>query len=185
MVSRGFTLFHVVVVTLFFSLLLSTGFPLLYSYMQFTRLHGASQLITGALVDARINAVEQYRPVVLCSSQDGLNCDGIGHWEQGFIAFVDEDSNGRRNGSEYPHVINGPLDTGATIRSEFPDAYQVVYLPDGRVKSTDSFNICISAAPASGRTIEVNISGRPKPRVGASYCPDDGSAKPLNQVAHR
>ena len=183
--ARGFTLFHVVAATLFFSVVLSTGFPFLYSYMQLTRLHGASNAMTKALVDARINAVEHYRPVVLCSSQDGLNCDGIGHWEDGFIAFIDEDMNGRRNNSEYPHFVQAPLNNGATIRSEFPESHRVVYLPTGRVQSIDKFNVCINALPNSGRSIDLNITGRPQPKKGAAHCPGDSTSGSSTLVAQR
>jgi type IV fimbrial biogenesis protein FimT len=173
MKSRGFTLFHVIVSTLFFSLVLSTAFPLIYTYMQAVRLHGASQSLSTALVSARMQAVKQSRPVVLCSSEDGISCNGKGNWERGFIVFVDEDLNGRLNGVEKPHHVHSALNTGATIRSEYPNSHQVVYLPSGRVQSTDKFNICINEVAATGRTIELMLTGRPQRSTGASRCPGE------------
>ncbi len=185
MKQRGITLFHLVASAALFSIVLSLGFPLLYSYMQMSRLHSASQSMTTALISARITAVKKARPVVLCSSTDGARCSGENKWEDGFLYFVDTDLNGRMNGAEKAEKFFPPLDNGATIRSDYPDSYQVVYLPSGRVKSTDNFNICITETTDSGRTININLTGRPNPKPGANQCPGMPTADQERMLAQR
>lgn len=185
MKQRGITLFHLLASAAFFSIVLSFGFPLLYSYMQMTRLYDSSQTMTSALISARTEAVKKARPVILCSSIDGLRCSDSGEWEQGFLYFVDNDLNGRMSGDEKVVKYFPPLLNGATIRSSFADSYQVVYLPSGAVKSIDNFNICITESTGKGRTINVNLTGRPDHKPGANQCPGMLSANQNQIVAQR
>ena len=180
---RGIGLFRLIVTGLIFSLVLSVGFPVLYSYLQMTRLHTASNSMTAALIGARMVAVQQNKSVILCSTVDGRHCDNQGTWEQGILFFVDQDKNGHMNGMETPLKVFPALNNGATIRSDYADAYKVVYLPSGQVQSTDRFNVCINNVPESGRMIDVNLTGRPFPKAGANQCPGDGSPQPSSMVA--
>lgn len=165
-------------------MVLSLGFPMLYTYIQVNRLYSASSQMTSALIAARTTAVEQNHQVVLCSSIDGALCSKDGVWENGFLYFVDADKNGRMSGAERAMQFFPAIDNGATIRSNFQDSHRVVYLPSGQVKATDYFNVCINNVPANGRSIELNITGRPNPQSGAERCPDDGISSSASLVAH-
>ena len=169
--ARGFTLVELLISASIFTVVASSGFPVLYSMLQQQRLHTASYTFTSALATARIEAVKNSRPATLCVSIDGITCEeDSGDWEQGFLVYIDENRNGRLDERERISQYVEGFKGGATIRSAAPGNL-ITYKPDGSSKFQGIFNVCIDGEANHGRAINLSVTGRTDIRSGADQCP--------------
>jgi type IV fimbrial biogenesis protein FimT len=131
-----------------------------------------------SLTLARSEAIKRNLRVALCKSADGALCTTAGDWAQGWLVFVDRDSDGTFDAGE------DVLRTQAALPGEFTlnnsnarDWY--AYRPDGSAASsgglvTGTFRVCPPTGDSSrARRVVTNITGRPQVRlgIGTLSCP--------------
>ena len=95
--------------------------------------------IVGALAYARTESIMKQINIITCQSDNGSDCNDSSNWHNGWIIFVDDNSNEQRDANEqilriYPATTNG---TRATFWK-----YYVKYKPNGRSYPNGSFFIC-------------------------------------------
>jgi type IV fimbrial biogenesis protein FimT len=100
--SRGFTLMELLVVLTIAGIVFGFGVPAFRDFTRNNRLSGAANELLVTVVAARNEAVRRQAVVSVCPStnpdQVGATCTGAA--TQGYIAFVDTNSNCIRDGAE-------------------------------------------------------------------------------------
>ncbi len=97
--SKGFTLLELMATMAVIAVGASLAIPSFTSMVKSSRLTSSSNDFIAALNGARNEAIRLSQRVVVCHSINGSVCQ-TGTWADGWIAFVDENNNGQRNGAE-------------------------------------------------------------------------------------
>ncbi len=110
---------------------------------------------------ARSEAIHRGARVVLCPSTDQHNCAKHSTWHEGWIVFVDDNSNRKHESNEMVLRLQNAVNDSFTIKS---GAHQpVVFQPHGSSGGTnDTFIFCDARGPAKARAIVLSNSGRPR-----------------------
>jgi len=98
--QTGLSLIELMLVLLIGSTLLGIALPSFSSLLDKQRAVSAHNELLATIQLARTRAITDGRPTVVCPSRDGLQCAGGGVWENGWISFVDNDSNGFVSGAD-------------------------------------------------------------------------------------
>lgn len=163
--QKGYSLIELMTTIAVASILITVALPGMQSFRFNSKMTGqVNDLISGMHL-ARNTAITSNSRVTLCASSNGDNCEAVA-WEEGWIAFVDRDSDQFVDADEA--VIRTGSDTaGITITSsQYPNF--IVYRPNGRaMKNTVSENsgrltFCDKRGAKHAKAILVDLSGRPR-----------------------
>lgn len=124
--SRGFTLIELMVTIAVAAILMAIAVPSFTSLINSNRLTSAANEMVAAVQTARLEAVRTRRPVTICTSADGLTCDGFG----GILVFADRNNDGSADTSEVLRI-------GVVSPKVVTDKMKVVFRPDGFAKKGD------------------------------------------------
>jgi type IV fimbrial biogenesis protein FimT len=167
--SRGFTLIETLAVLAVAAALLSIGVPSLASLASTSRVSSASSDLLADLFLTRSEAAKRKLRVVMCKSADGQSCAATGGWQQGWIVFVDNDSDAERDAGETLLRVQPALAGTMRLTGTQPVAKYVSYVSTGNTKlvgggfQAGTLTVCSeSAEPATARQIIVNSTGRPR-----------------------
>ena len=170
--ARGFTLLELVVSIAILAVMVGIAAPSMQTLVSGNRVEAVAQSMYSSLMSARSEAVARNQSVFICKSADGTNCVTSNYWEQGWLVFVDENSNGSKDTGETIISVVSALDSGYTLRTGTPYADKLQYRPDGTVNDSDTFRLCPpSNDPADGISLILNITGRPRGAEGSGTCP--------------
>jgi len=92
--SSGFTLIELMVAIAVFALLITFGIPSFNSLISSQTSSATASRLAKDLVYTRSEAVTRSRGVTICASDDGAACNATTTWTNGWIVFVDEDTDG-------------------------------------------------------------------------------------------
>ena len=90
----GFTLIEVLIAVAILGILMGIASPSMRDMITNSRLQGASSDLIADLSLARGTAAAKGQRVTMCTSSDGATCSTSSLWHQGWIVFVDGNSNG-------------------------------------------------------------------------------------------
>ena len=157
--NGGFTLIQSTVTLCVVSIVLSTAVPSLGDVIAANRLTTELNLLTSFFYTARSEAVMRGRRATVCPTTQGDKCLGSRDWALGYMVFIDEDADRRRDPTE-PLVRLHAVATDA-VRINAGRRKTVSYLPDG---SAPGSNLTITFCDNSGRVppkaLVVSMSGR-------------------------
>lgn len=88
---QGFTFVELIVVVAVAAILMGTAVPSFTSLMNSNRLATQANDLLGAIMIARSEAIRLNRRVILCSSDDGVNCATATSRWNGWLVFADND----------------------------------------------------------------------------------------------
>lgn len=110
---------------------------------------------------ARSEAIHRGARVVLCPSADQQNCARHSVWHEGWIVFVDDNSDRKHESDETILRLQSAENDSLTIKS---GAHQpIVFQPQGSSGGTnDTFTFCDARGPSKARAIVLSNSGRPR-----------------------
>lgn len=165
---RGFTLIEALIAVAVLGVLAAMAIPSMTALLRDNQASRNTSDIMTSLLLARSAAVTRNVMVSVCkrhTTTPGV-CNNAGSWQDGWIAFEDDDRDGVRDvGEEILETISG-LSTGTTVTvSGFTNF--VSYLPSGAVTVPGSFTVCVAGTVA--RDLIVNATGRP--RIADANCP--------------
>ncbi len=142
-------------------ILLTAGVPSLNSSVKKNRMVTQLNGLTGALNLARSEAVKRGRTVTLCRrNADGTDCNDSGDWQDGWIVFVDLDSDDAVDANELI-VAREPLEGDQTFIFWTGSANRIAYNSQGRAPdSTGVFNICDDRGASHAYGIGISNTGR-------------------------
>ena len=162
--SAGYTIQETLITLAIAGMLLSTGVGftrLLLSTQQSTQLN----TLVADLNLARIEAIRRSQAVSVCRSASGTDCEGGNTWHEGWIVFVDANSDGVLDEDETIVRYGEPLAGGTTVRfgafGPGGGAY-LTYAPSGISLKNGTFTFCQANATLAPKAVILNVAGRPR-----------------------
>ena len=158
--SKGFTLLELIVFIAISAMTLSLGVPSFVGIVQNARLTAGTNEFVSALHQARGGAIERGVRTTLCPSSDAADCDMSAEWDEGWILFIDDNSDGSVDANEMVLTRHASLG-GPMLISDNPGQL-VSYLPSGesRVGANRLGRFTIYDSRGKGRFIRLSRTGR-------------------------
>lgn len=157
---RGFTLIEAVIVLAVVSILIAVAVPAWTSAMAATRNSSVRGLLYESLLQANTHATITSVEVVLCSSDNGVDCSRSPDWSEGWIAFADLDGDRRRSGRETLLRHQPALEGGTRLRST-GGRTRLVFQPNGGAAGSNvTFTLCDDRGPDEASTVVMANSSR-------------------------
>jgi type IV fimbrial biogenesis protein FimT len=162
---RGFTLIELMLILAVAGVLLSVAVPALQQFSNNSRQTGALNDFVSSMHIARNTAITSNARVTMCASAGGQNCEAV-DWNDGWIVFTDQNSNGQVDAGE--SIVNSSSGiAGLDIQSgEFPSF--VMYRPTGRAMTVSvngnsgEFTVCDARGDKHAKAVIMDLSGRPR-----------------------
>jgi type IV fimbrial biogenesis protein FimT len=173
----GFTLIELLIVVAIAAILLALAAPNFRDMLVKRSVQAAAETLASDMRFARSEALKRSRRTVMCQSSDGADCAATaGSWHQGWIVFVDRDSDGNVTAGDDLVRVQQALSGIATFENATPASTRPKfnYEATGWAKSADdSLVVTPSGTVPTGSTrlVCVSINGRPAVRVqGSTAC---------------
>jgi len=114
--QRGFTLIELLITIVVATILVALAVPAFHNFVQNNRITAQVNELVTALTLVRSEAIKRKQTVSICSSKNASTCTA-GIWDQGWIIFTDNNSNGIRNGAGGDTILRvwEGLTGGATL----------------------------------------------------------------------
>ena len=171
--DRGFTLVELMIVLALLSLLLSLGLPAFQQLQISTRIQVQVHRLLASIVLTRSEAIKRNLPVVMCATPNGDECSGV--FADGWMIFVDSDSDRQRDSNEELIRVEAALPDGYTVtnRAATRNANeQISYRPDGSARRNLTLMVCSSQRPdIASWSVVLNLVGRPRLARAWGDCP--------------
>lgn len=167
--EAGFTLVELIAVVAVLVILISLGAPAFLGWRDDIRLSSYTNELHGALNLTRSEAIRRGQRVTVCVSRDGAFCANDVHWDAGWVLFVDQNGNARRDADEVLIRSGVYPATGLSARGNGTMTRYVSYVPSGTTRAVSgalqmgSIRICGERAQ---RTLVVSVSGRVRVQRG-------------------
>lgn len=161
----GFTLIDLLTTIGIAVLLVAMAVPSMQTFTQNTRQTAAVNDLVAGLHLARNTAITTNTRVTVCPSSNATSCQAVS-WDQGFIAFVDRDSDQAVDADETIIRTGSSRDAMTITSGDYPDF--LMYRPNGRVmraavgQNTGDFSACDSRGSEHAKQIQIDLSGRPR-----------------------
>lgn len=166
--DRGFTLIELLFVVAIGILLATIGVPSYQNLVKSGRMTASVNNVVTAIQLTRSEASKRGIAVTLCPSSDSQDDDAgcSGDWHDGYIAFVDLNANGTREGGEELVLAEGPASGQIFINASDTLDDGITYGGDGfpLALADDSSNLVFCDAPDDDRrtrVLNVSSTGRP------------------------
>ena len=159
--TKGFSLVDLIVTVTVSTVLFGLAVPVTGNLITSNRISGQVNKLTGSLALTRTEAIKRNQHVVLCKSDNGTDCSRRGHWESGWIIYVDENNNRQRDEQEELILVHEKLENNIKISySAFGSRHYVAYRPTGYTKTNGTFIICNPRTPERSKALILTKSGR-------------------------
>lgn len=179
--NKGFTLLELMVVLTVVAILVTVGLPGFGAMArQNCTVTSANTLLT-VLLATRSEALKRDRSVALCKTVDGAACiTGAGTgWDRGYLMYLDDNDNGRRDATEALLKVELPLSTCASISGGTAGYVNTLaYDGLGRASKLGNFKVVAKSDSSYERRVVISPGGRPRicnpalvPGSGGTACP--------------
>lgn len=169
--NAGFTLIELVVTLAVAAIVLMIGVPSFQETINNSRLTSGANEFVAALNLARSEAIKRNIRVTVCKSSDGANCAGGLGYEQGWIVFVDRNSNAAVNAGEPILRTYGSLPGGMTLNGGSAVVNYLSYVAAGVAQRIDgtplsatpaetTLTLCKPGHATSARQLVLGVGGR-------------------------
>jgi len=164
--NHGFTLIELMVTLAVFGVVISIALPSLSIFLESNQRAAQVNTLVSALNLARSEAVKRNNDVTLCTRNDaGTACDAVKDWDNGWIVFVDNSTNGIIDGTDvilrvYERLYKRAAPKDVTLKETVADKRTLTYQARGRANWAVSFERCDDGGPVKARAIMVAITGR-------------------------
>ncbi len=183
--ARGITLIELCTCLAVIATTAAIAIPAMTASLQRHHALAAEHLLIRHLNLARMAAVSHRRAVVLCPSSDGHHCTRGGHWDIGWLLFLDGDGN--RVPDQPGDILR--VEAAPTARHVqllgTPGRSSIRYLPDGRSSGSNlTVSICDHQGGLLAQVI-VNNAGRVRSTRASTTRPCPGARNSRHaSVAH-
>jgi len=155
--QRGLTLLEMLTGMAVALVLLSIGIPSWATFTQNNKIVAARNQMMSTLAHARLAAVENGQFVTICPSSDQQTChrDHL-RWHEGYMTFIDNNSNRRRDAGERRLLAVAPPGNGIQIQTS-SGRKSLRFNQQGSTSTNVTIRFCTGAG---SKTVIVSISGR-------------------------
>jgi type IV fimbrial biogenesis protein FimT len=158
--AAGFTLVELMTAIAILALVMMIGVGSFREVTRHSRLRAQNNKVVGAFALARSEAVKRSRPVSVCPSANGADCDGSNDWAGDVIVFVDRETPGAVDADDELVQTFDAASPGVTVDSsvEF-----VQYQGSGLTNLAETATVDIYNEGCSGpqaRRVSVTVAGR-------------------------
>jgi len=165
--QRGFTLIELLITIVVSTILVALAVPAFHNFVQNNRITAQVNELVTALTLVRSEAIKRKQTVSICSSSNTTSCTG--NWDQGWIVFVDDNSNGIKNGADQILRVREGLDGGATL-TETASVSSIQFDRLGSASVSANFELRIPNCKGNqARDISLLVTGRTS--VNRVNCP--------------
>lgn len=167
--ESGFTLLELVAVIVIAAVMVTMAVPSLVTFVKSNRMTTQINDFVASTNIARIEATKRGQRVVLCKSSDGNTCSTTTTgWEQGWIAFVDANSDGIHDAAEDIVSSHEALTSGTTLTGSsdagYGDLSNTFYFNADGTSSLTTYGEMVLCDPSNNasaaRAIAINPVGR-------------------------
>lgn len=166
---KGFTLLEALVVLVLLGTLMALAAPSFSGLRQKHQMQSQAEQLQGSLMLARSEALRRQQRVTLCVREESPSevCTANGHWTQGWVMFVDDNENAKRDPGETVLQLHAALPHFLTLRGNSTVDRYVSYGSQGRSqKKSGAFQagtltLCGSGQPSVWRVV-INAVGKPR-----------------------
>lgn len=160
--ARGFSLIEAMIAMAVLGIVLSLAVPGFASSQARIEVRGNTAALQGNLAWARSEAVKRNRDLVLCPS-GGDGCADTTDWARGWIGFLDQNRDRRRQPTEPILLEQSPIESlsiSSTIGRKL-----VRFSPDGMAMGSNlTLTLCHDRGQIDGEQVIVAINGRIRTR---------------------
>ncbi len=163
--DRGFTIVELLVTLGVATILVSVAVPSFRTISMNSKQAGTVNELVAGMHLARNTAITLNARVGICASSNGVSCEVV-DWNEGWIAFHDEDGDQVRDADETILGTSSGVN-GITIDStQFPNTF--TYRPNGRVMNgalatnSGEFALCDRRGSDHAKVVMLDMSGRPR-----------------------
>ncbi len=145
----GFTLIELLMTLAVMALLAGIGAPAMGRLLTRTNVTSAHNLVMTGFAAARLHAVTHGRPVTVCPGDADAGCRAGGHWEGGWILFVDRNGDDLFDAQDTLLRVESPVSPRLAIQSGSTRP-RAVFRPNGMSGGTNlTLRICADGAVQS------------------------------------
>lgn len=157
---RGFTLTELMITLAIAAIVMTLGVPSFTDMIKNNRVISQTNNFVTALNIARSEAIKRGTSVTLCSSSSQTSCGG--GWHNGWIIFIDTNSNGALDGGETVSQTQEALGGTVTLRGSANVASRLTYLATGfaSLPAASTFSLCDDRGTSKGKSIAIAVTGR-------------------------
>ncbi len=172
--SRGITLAELLVTLAILSLVVTLAIPSYAEFIARQRVRGAAELLYSAMVLTRSEAAKRSVRVTLCKASGG-QCRDSGGWEQGWLGFVDPNSNGVIDPGEVVLMRQEAL-SGVVLTGNAPVRSYVSFVPFGRALllgggfQAGTLTACADRPGVEARVVVLSAIGRIRTATSGEEC---------------
>lgn len=163
---RAWSMLELMLALALLAVLLTLGGASWAPLRQKYELQAQAQDLLSTLALARSEAVKRGVRVTACVSSDGLHCQSVGDWTQGWMLFEDTDGNAVRSDAEPLIQVHAALPAGVLASGNSTVARYVSYAPNSRSLQTSgapqagTITLCRASAQSNaGWQLAINFVG--------------------------
>lgn len=163
--NQGFTLIELIVTMAILVIIIAFAAPSFNSVLNNVELDGAVSKVRSTFAFARSQAVTEQADVVVCASADQSSCGAATDWVNGWLVFLDADSDAVLDTTEVvDRVWEGfPTGTGFSVEIDGTAVSQFGFQADGSLNSANAVELTLEM-PQCGtgdqRVFTINPIGR-------------------------
>lgn len=160
--NRGFTLIELIVTLAIAAILTTLSFSIPKLLRHETITSEANSLIADLSL-TRSEAVKTGEQVLICKSQDQVQCSRSGNWDEGRLIFIDKNKNYQKDPGEQIIRVRQPLPEFLSLKSTAwgpGNGRYLSYQPTGFIEQNGTFAFCDRNRRARPRGVIYMRSGR-------------------------